>query len=497
MSEYRKHHLVSQLLSLLGASENIRPEVLLEFLNNKALTQKVQTQVAAHTAKLRVAETSPQPDNFIQVYEELKSKQLRELDSFVYILSRITEDKSLREFLEATCTQPVPSTTRSEETILHSLPAEILERLPTPVRSVATATDGSTSTSGPASSSTVAGAAATAPTVMTAEELTALRSQLASLSKPSSAEVRQRRGAQQQQQQSQHGRSDGLDLPSVPVWLVARGNLTEDYPRVIGSRSAGQATGPIGKLPVRVQEQVIIQDMLHVLQGLDGQYIKVETLKDHLDVHRVDLPKYKIDTTLDPSLAELTARLLPLAAHRSVVWQYIEGDGGPFSSYGPVRQALCASLRREMKDLAVFIAQLEYALRTDRLTMQQMHFHSQPYLKAMAALAEMCSRAAQGKCRGARLLSLLHEFTSSTVGEVHALFSLLAAAAALPYLAMVEKWIYRGVVDDPHKEFMVEESSSIARKRLRETYNDAYWESHYTVRESCVPVFLEPVADKV
>eukprot|EP00117_Sycon_ciliatum_P012304 scpid103907/ scgid13429/ Gamma-tubulin complex component 2 len=191
MSEFRKHHLVSELLSLLGATDTIRPEILLDFLSNKALTQKVQTQVAAHQAKIRVAESSAQPEKFVQLYDELKSKQLRELDPFVYILSRIAEDKSLREFLQTTCKHPAVAAADTDGGELQALPAEILDRLPAPVRSVATATDGSSSTSGPASSASPGPAAAA--TVMTAEEVSTLRSQLASLSKTTTADVRQRR----------------------------------------------------------------------------------------------------------------------------------------------------------------------------------------------------------------------------------------------------------------------------------------------------------------
>lgn len=94
MSEFRIHHHVSQLLGLLGASTGDGPEVYAEMLT-KNLTPYVTTQVSAHAAKKKIAETSSTPRDFLKKYDELKSKNVRELDPLVYLLSRLAEDKQV------------------------------------------------------------------------------------------------------------------------------------------------------------------------------------------------------------------------------------------------------------------------------------------------------------------------------------------------------------------------------------------------------------------
>lgn len=91
---------------------------------------------------------------------------------------------------------------------------------------------------------------------------------------------------------------------------------------------------------------------------------------------------------------------------------------------------------------------------------------------------------------------------------------------------MLEKWIHKGIVDDACCEFMIEEDTSgeirlprpclfVALRTLgavpspvdpchcpdahgdsvtvEMTFNDAYWEKHYTVVHERVPVFLSDV----
>ena len=44
-----------------------------------------------HQAKMRVAEASPNPHDFLQKYDELKSRNARDLDSLVAFLAEIVD----------------------------------------------------------------------------------------------------------------------------------------------------------------------------------------------------------------------------------------------------------------------------------------------------------------------------------------------------------------------------------------------------------------------
>ncbi|XP_020895951.1 gamma-tubulin complex component 2, partial [Exaiptasia diaphana] len=99
MSEFRIHHHVSELLSLLGVSAGDGPEVYTEMLTRN-MTPYVTTQVSAHTSKSKIAESSQTPREFLKKYDELKSKNVRELDPLVYLLSKVVDDRQMMSFFE-------------------------------------------------------------------------------------------------------------------------------------------------------------------------------------------------------------------------------------------------------------------------------------------------------------------------------------------------------------------------------------------------------------
>lgn len=45
--------------------------------------------------QVKIAEFSKTPDDFLRKYEEIKSKNTRNLDPLVYLLSKLTEDKEV------------------------------------------------------------------------------------------------------------------------------------------------------------------------------------------------------------------------------------------------------------------------------------------------------------------------------------------------------------------------------------------------------------------
>jgi len=99
MSEFKIHHHAAELLKLFNVTEGDGPEVYAELLT-KDLTPYVTTQISTHTAKRKIAENSSSPEEFLKKYEELKSKNVRELDSFVYLLSNIVQEKQLVKFID-------------------------------------------------------------------------------------------------------------------------------------------------------------------------------------------------------------------------------------------------------------------------------------------------------------------------------------------------------------------------------------------------------------
>uniref|UniRef100_A0A8D2IBB7 Tubulin gamma complex component 2 n=1 Tax=Urocitellus parryii TaxID=9999 RepID=A0A8D2IBB7_UROPR len=99
MSEFRIHHDVNELLSLLRVHSGDGAEVYIDLLQ-KNRTPYITTNVSAHSAKVKIAEFSRTPEDFLKKYDELKSKNTRNLDPLVYLLSKFTEDKETLQYLQ-------------------------------------------------------------------------------------------------------------------------------------------------------------------------------------------------------------------------------------------------------------------------------------------------------------------------------------------------------------------------------------------------------------
>ncbi|KAK6168734.1 hypothetical protein SNE40_019919 [Patella caerulea] len=100
MSEFKVHHHVSELMNLLSvrSTDTAGAEDYTEMLL-KNRTPYITTQVTAHQAKRKIAESSKTPIEFLAKYDELKGKNVRDLDSLVYLLSKLTEDDEANDFL--------------------------------------------------------------------------------------------------------------------------------------------------------------------------------------------------------------------------------------------------------------------------------------------------------------------------------------------------------------------------------------------------------------
>jgi gamma-tubulin complex component 2 len=61
----------------------------------------------------------------------------------------------------------------------------------------------------------------------------------------------------------------------------------------------------------------------------------------------------------------------------------------------------------------------------------------------------------------------------------------------------LNEWICHGALNDPYKEFMIQEKPSVSKERLKDDFNDVYWEQRYFLQNDAVPIFLEPYKEKI
>ncbi|KAF2257809.1 hypothetical protein CC78DRAFT_505667 [Lojkania enalia] len=308
-------------------------------------------------------------------------------------------------------------------------------------------------------------------------------------------------------------------------------------PPLASTAPAALQPEPLNRLSLEEQEAVIIEDLLFVFMGFEGQYIRFSNSYNPQEVkERLVGPQFRILPGLDPSLRDLTKSMLKMATHYIAVDTHVEVLSK--EEYGAVNHALCAAIRRLLKEYLTLMAQLEHQMLTNSsFTLHVLNLHTKPtshmlfqlyntgmeLLKANGVLEDEDSEDSADDtdnlegileslrdggnvqlttkkiCKGGSVLGLITKRLSSMSGDpaARSLLTTLLREASKPYMAMLNEWLHHGGIKDPHAEFLIKEQRSIKRERLDQDYTDEYWEKRYTIRDALVPPQLEGVKDKV
>ena len=130
------------------------------------------------------------------------------------------------------------------------------------------------------------------------------------------------------------------------------------------------------------------------------------------------------------------------------------------------------------------------------LTLQKVWFYVQSSLRILENLNRLVTEA--GNKKGGALLNTIYTLMiNSSDSSIRDLFSFLLQKSAQPYFAILKKWIYQGVLEDPFQEFIVKENRNCRKENIEVDLNDKYWEERFTFREQMVPVFLSKCKNKV
>lgn len=319
-------------------------------------------------------------------------------------------------------------------------------------------------------------------------------------------------------------------LPPSSAPLASRVSV----PPLASHAPASIQPSPLDRLSLDAQESAIAEDLLFVFMGFEGQYIRYADSYNPLDEKgRLSGPQFRILGGLDQSLRDLTSSMLKLATHHCAVEAFVEVQSR--DEFGKVTHALCAAMRKLLKDYLVLMAQLEHQMLTNStFTLHQLSLHTKPtshmmfqlysvaheilkensmldneddpdqsddFENILESLKEGKDTAIPGKkvCKGGAVLRIVTRRLSSMSGDPAAqqLLEMLLREASRPYVAMLNEWLHHGNVRDPHGEFLIKEQKSIRREGLEQDYTDEYWEKRYTLRLDQIPLQLDNVKDRV
>ncbi|KAL2913523.1 gamma tubulin complex Spc97/GCP2 subunit Alp4 [Polyrhizophydium stewartii] len=279
----------------------------------------------------------------------------------------------------------------------------------------------------------------------------------------------------------------------------------------------GNTTVMLFEKSLMEQEALIIEDLLYVLMGLDGEYISRIPPPDG----RPEIPSFSVDGHLEPSISELVAKILPLAGFYHLLDDFV--DTHMAFKYGRVFHALGAAISTLLQEYLVLIGQLEHLAHTSpKFSLQKLWYYLSPSVETMGSLAALVAAIYEANSNAGRaqgdeydvrhviepsninrnsglLLSILADRIISLGGnpEARKVHSYLLSQASMPYLGILHTWIFSGELEDPFNEFMIEERKNLTKDKLREDFNDVYWEQRYTLRDDSIPLFLEPWKEKI
>ena len=298
-------------------------------------------------------------------------------------------------------------------------------------------------------------------------------------------------------------------LPEEPEWLKSRQFMTHDFLKK--QFNGAEQNNSFGSLPSKVQEYIIIEELLNALMGFEGKYIycTMDTVGNEEDASMSDngLPitdktlietfKFSLNCSIDSSLSDLVNRILPLCEKHARVTSFIEKRSG--YHYGVVCQAFCSALRALEKEYMLYINQLDVLFKQDQISLQKLYYHLQTGAwKTMDILDRLTGDIIRENAKGGALLNIIQQVSKSisTDDKTLKLFNFILNKACAPYFEMMEMWIFKGEIQDTYKEFFIEENKLIRKEQLSEDFNSSYWEAKYTIKRD-LPFFLSKVSDKV
>lgn len=321
-----------------------------------------------------------------------------------------------------------------------------------------------------------------------------------------------------------------VQLREEPGSILA--SKIELWPKYVYAPQKFRQHPQLEQLDALTQEALIIEDILYVMMGCEGYYIRYSDAYDPtIEFDRLKGPDFRISKSLDPSLKDLARPIIETAKHYLALKTFIEVQGS--AEGGQVNQALCASMRKILNNYLLQVAQLEHQLLNNlsftlhamnvqlssiSLVLMHVYHFTQLVLKenekkreeaanifndidrVMQSIKESdgnlgdlgltVSSTTSTVCKGGSMLRLIAQTLTTFSGDPTAkqVFGRFLKDASQPYLRMLALWIHCGIIDDPFQEFLVRESKTIRHETLDRDYTDKYWEKRYTIRKDDLPL---------
>ena len=234
----------------------------------------------------------------------------------------------------------------------------------------------------------------------------------------------------------------------LPAWLANRASAgASAFGELAAAQSAWRGSRARARLKfesLREAEAFVLEEVALAFLGAQGQFI-VRTGDGGWILEHGE--------QFDPGFAALIGRALPVPAAVDRLRRFESAFGGPGA--GLQFQALAAAVAAIRRDALALAHRVESSLRARELDAQRLLFMLTPAMKVLDPLTRLLAAVEKGDRPPLSVIAAAVQAApdAESAEAARALF----AATGRPLLAMLQRWLRFGRLDDCRNEFFIEE----------------------------------------
>ena len=320
-----------------------------------------------------------------------------------------------------------------------------------------------------------------------------------------------------------------VDIPNIPSWNKKRKYLNDNintylyyldnsfyksknlnnssskelinsYSREISSL-VDRNKDKLSSFSLEEQDKILVSDLLLVMLGFEGKYIKRVVNNTSYKDFKVDfeVEPYLDNPTCDARYLSMTNLILPMGFYYNYITYFLNVGTNPET--GLVVKGFCDGLKKLLREYILFVNQLEEFNNNNNnkyLELQQLYWLCQPSLKMLECLYKLCQKCFMIK--GGALLNIIYSaYLHENDSQIKHIYKYLLNKSFMPFFNMIKLWVCHGILENEHdyQEFMIFSPKSYIKEKLNDYYHDLFWETKFILNSINIPTFLENIAPKI
>lgn len=119
------------------------------------------------------------------------------------------------------------------------------------------------------------------------------------------------------------------------------------------------------------------------------------------------------------------------------------------------------------------------------LNLHKLLYFLRPIIQTMETVTKVCNMLKAHNVRGGNALSRLHDNIAFYSGDRNSqqILIYLTQKAAEPYMEILRLWIFKGIIQDPQLEFLIEDNEKECQNpETNINYFDDFWDKRYVIK---------------